>query len=429
MSKKKKIFIGIGGAVVLAVLIFFGTREKKATATEVNTQRVASGQIVQRVNATGKVQPAVEVNISANVSGEIISLGVEEGDNVEKGQFLVQLDQERYTAAVDQAESRLQSTQADLKLARSELKRIEELHEKGLASEAELESAQARMETSESNVSQARASLKQARDDMEKTRILSPISGTVTNLQKEAGEIALGSTFQADVIMTVADLSTMEVIVEVDESDVIDVALYDSVEVEVDALPDTVFSGKVTEIAHSAITRAQGTQEQVTNFEVTLTLDNPAEELRPGMSADVAIITEVKSEAVVVPIRAVTVRAPKTIEQKEQESVEDTDNPADESEETGESQSEDVPLTTQMEERRAEMDEVVFVVTEDMKVEQRKVRTGISSDTHFEIVSGLSGGEEIVVGSYQAVSRDIKDGMLVERSNGGGNGGGPDGQS
>jgi HlyD family secretion protein len=264
---------------------------------------------------------------------------------------------------------------------------------------------------------------------MEKTRILSPISGTVTKLQKEAGEIALGSTFQADVIMTVADLSTMEVIVEVDESDVIDVALYDSVEVEVDALPDTVFSGKVTEIAHSAITRAQGTQEQVTNFEVTLTLDNPAEELRPGMSADVAIITEVKSEAVVVPIRAVTVRAPKTIEQKEKESVEERDNSADEGEETAESQSEDVPLTTQMEERRAEMDEVVFVVTEDMKVEQRKVRTGISSDTHFEIVSGLSGGEEIVVGSYQAVSRDLKDGMLVERSNGGGSGGGPDGQS
>jgi HlyD family secretion protein len=190
-----------------------------------------------------------------------------------------------------------------------------------------------------------------------------------------------------------------------------------------------VISGKVTEIDHSAITRAQGTQEQVTNFEVTLTLDNPAEELRPGMSADVAIITEVKSEAVVVPIRAVTVRAPKTIEQKEKESVEERDNSADEGEETAESQSEDVPLTTQMEERRAEMDEVVFVVTEDMKVEQRKVRTGISSDTHFEIVSGLSGGEEIVVGSYQAVSRDLKDGMLVERSNGGGSGGGPDGQS
>lgn len=414
MSNKKKILIGSGIVVVLAVLIFFGTREKRANAMEVETQIVDAGQIVQKVNATGRVQPAVEVNISANVSGEIEDLGVVEGDKVTKGQFLVQLDKERYQAAFDRAQSSEASARADVKLAKSELKRVSNLYEKGLASEAELEQAEAKLEKAKSGLEQQQAALKQAKDELSKTRIHAPIAGTVTRLEKEVGEIALGSTFQKDVIMTIADLSTMEVVVEVDESDVIDVSLDDSVEVEVDALPDTTFHGKVTEIAHSAVTTGAGSQEQVTNFEITVTLDQRAPELRPGMTADVAIVTEVKNKAIVVPIQAITVRAPKRIESKNPASLENPekkDNPGAE-----EKKRNPVKLTTEMEKRREEMDEVVFVLnTDEMKVEQRKVNTGISSDTHFEIISGLNPGEEIVVGSYRAVSRELEDGKAVQR--------------
>ena len=414
MSKKKKIFIGIGVVLVLAVLIIVGTQKKNVNATEVQVQKVAKGQIVQTVNATGRVKPAVEVIISANVSGEIVELAVKEGDTVEKGQFLAQLDKEKYQAARDRARSSKRSAEADLKLARSELNRVREMHEKGLVSDAELETAEAKFEKAESNLQQAQASLKQAEDDLMKTRIMAPITGTVIRLPKEVGEIALGSTFQKDEIMTIADLSTMEVMVEVDESDVIDVALRDSVEIEIDALPDTMFTGKVTEIAHSAVVQGANSQEQVTNFEVTVTMDEKESVLRPGMSAAVSIITDIRNDAVVVPIQAVTVRPPKRLKQTKTDTVEQVaaneDNP-------GES---DVPLTTQMEQRRDEMDEVVFVLNSDNTVEQRKVKTGISIYTHFQIVTGLESDEEIVVGSYKAVSKDLQDGDAVERGSGGG---------
>ncbi len=415
MSKKKKVVLGgLGIVIILGIIIFLDARKGGAHANQVETRRVARGEIVQKVNATGRIQPAVEVNISANVSGEIRALGVKEGDGVKKGQFLVQLDQERYQADVERNESLQKSAAAEVKLARSELKRIRDLHEKGLSSEAELEQGEARLEKAVSALEQQQAALKQSRDDLAKTHISSPIHGTVTRLEKEVGEIALGSTFQSDVIMTISDLSTMEVIVEVDESDVVDVSLGDSVEVEVDALPDTIFTGRVTEIAHSAVTQGMGTQEQVTNFEVTITLDRRAPEFRPGMSADVAIVTDIRDDALMVPIQAVTVRTPKRLETQSKETIENTgaDNP--EPQNSGN----DIPLTTEREQRRAEMDEVVFVVNpQDMSAEQRKVETGISSDTHFEIVSGLDEGDEIVIGSYQAVSRDLQDGDKVERNN------------
>jgi len=417
MSKKKKIiFGGIGVVVVLLVIIVLDARKGDAGGIEVQTRRVARGQVVQKVNATGKVQPAVEVNISANVSGEILDLGVKEGDPVTKGQFLVQLDKERYTASVDRNKSLAKSASAEVKLAKSELKRVQELFQKGLSSEAELEQAEARVEKAVSALEQQEAALKQAEDDLGKTRIASPIDGTVTRLDKEVGEIALGSTFQSETIMTISDLSTMEVIVEVDESDVIDVAMGDSVRVEVDALPDTVFTGRVTEIAHSAVTQSMGTQEQVTNFEVTLTLDKRAPELRPGMSADVSIITDIENNAIMVPIQAVTVRPPKRLEQKKEESVEAT---AKAKPDPGPGDA-PIPLTNEVERRRSEMDEVVFVVKPDLTVEQRKVATGISSDTHFQVLSGLEEGDEIVIGSYRAVSRDLQDGDRVERNNRGG---------
>ncbi len=409
MSTKKKVFIAIGIVLVLAVIVVVSKQAKNVDAMEVQTQKVARGQIVQKVNATGQVKPAVEVVISANVSGEILQLGVKEGDYVKRGQFLVQLDKERYQAARDRAKSSAQAADADLKLAHSDLVRVQEMHKKGLSSDVDLEKAQANYEKAESNLAQTKASLKQAEDDLAKTRIVAPVSGTVIRLPKEVGEIALGSTFQKDEIMTIADLSTMEVMVEVDESDVINVALGDSVQINIDALPDTAFTGKVTEIAHSAVVQGANTQEQVINFDVTVTMDKKSPLLRPGMSASVSIITDIENNAIVVPIQAVTVRMPKRITKTEKDTLEKPS--AGENSE----KSPEIPLTTQAERNRSEMDEVVFVVKPNMTVEQRKVQTGISSDTHFQILSGLEPGDEIVVGSYKAVSKDLKDGDTVVR--------------
>jgi len=413
MSKRKKLLLGgVGIVVILALIIILDGLQSDVSAVSVETEQVSRGQVVQKVNATGDIQPAVEVDISPKVGGEIMEMAVSEGDSVVRGQFLVQLDQEQYQASVERAQSSLKSAQAQLKLAQSELKRIQGLYEKGLSSEAELEQAEASVEQAEASLSQQRASLASAQDDLSKTRLTAPITGIVTNLEKEVGEIAMGSDFQSDVVMTISDLSTMEVVVEVDESDVVDVSLGDSVEVEVTAIPDTVFTGRVTEIAHSAVVSGAGTQQQVVNFEVTITLDDRIPQFRPGMTADVAIVTDIENNAIMVPIQAVTVRQPIRLESSQSPSVEQASS-------SGQNQQQTQNSGTAARARANTQEEVVFVVNQnDMTVEQRKVRTGISSDTHFEIVSGLEDGDEIVIGSYQAVSRDLSNGSKIERTRG-----------
>lgn len=423
MSKKAKLSIAAGALVVIAVLVFFNLKKARGDVIEVQTTKVARGDVTQLVSGSGKIQPEKEVKISAFVSAEIKRLHVQEGDNVASGQLLVELDRARYEAAFERSKSDLKSAQANLKKAKSEQTRAKDLFAQNLYSQAELETVEANFELAESSVEQAEAMLKQAHDDLSKTHLRSPIDGTVAKLDKEEGEIALGSQFQADVIMTVADLTRMEMVAEIDENDVVLVALGDTADIEVDALPDQKFLGVVSEIAHTATTRGLGTQEEVTNFDVKVFIISNVERLRPGMSATVDIKTETHKDVLYVPIQAITMREPS-----------DTTSSVGEFSKTtwrrkkGSTRDENAELWgggnadgAAENDKKAEADknkmvQVVFVVKEG-KVEMRPVDTGISSEKNVEIVRGLEGTEEVVTGSFRALTNLLKDGSKVKINN------------
>ncbi|MBD3383532.1 efflux RND transporter periplasmic adaptor subunit [candidate division KSB1 bacterium] len=399
MSKQKKVILAIILVVVVAVMIFINLRKQSTGGLEISAVEVKRGDITRTISGSGQVQPEMEVDISARISAEITSIHVEEGETVNKGKLLVELDRQRYEAAVEQAESSKLSALAALKKARADFSRINDLYKKDLTSQADLDAAEAQLMSAESQVKQAEAYLKQAMDDLRKTRLISPIYGTVVKVYKEEGEIAVGSQFQSDPILNVADLNRMEVLAEIDENDVVYVKIDDKCNIEVDAIPDTFFNGRVSEIAHMATTRGLGTQEQVTNFEVKVAVTSPVEQLRPGMSATVDIMTETHHDILYVPIQCVTVREVKK---------DSADVSAKRSSEEKESDSEG-----EEEEKKEEKTEVVFVVEEGI-ANVRPVKTGISDDTNIEIVSGLQEDEMVVSGSYKALSRLLKDGSEVK---------------
>ncbi len=305
---------------------------------------------------------------------------------MKKGQLLVELDSQRYEALQERAESGVMSARASLVKAEADYNRVNDLFEQNLASQADLDAAEADRLLAQSQLRQAEASLREAEDNLAKTRLIAPISGVVTKLNKEEGEIAVGSEFQADPIMTVSDLSRMEVLAEIDENDVVLVSLDDATKIEVDAIPDTILDGRVSEIAHEATTRGRGTQEQVTNFEVKIAVTSKIEKLRPGMSCTVDINTETRQGVLYVPIQCVTTR------EIEPDSTEQNPGPSDNSED------------------RAK--EVVFVV-KDQTAEMVPVQTGISDDANIQIVSGLEEGQQVISGSYKAISQELKDGSAL----------------
>ncbi|MBD3165529.1 efflux RND transporter periplasmic adaptor subunit, partial [bacterium] len=357
-SKKTKIWIAIGVLVVLGgmVGVILGSKQKPK-GTEVDVAVVEADSIVQTVAASGKVQPAVDVNISANVSGRIVSLGAEEGDDVKRGDMLVQIEDEDYSAAVQQAEFSLRSAEASLEESQSTLNRIKQLHERDLAADADLEQAQATVKRLTAEVDRVQAALTEAKDRLAKTRIYAPIAGTVTRLNKEQGEMAIGATFSEDVIMVVSQLDAMEVNAEVNENDVVLVDVGDPVKIEVYAIPDTSFKGIVTEIGHSGLVQGQGTAEEVTNFEVKVTIMDQVARLRPGMSATVDIITERRDKAVVVPQEAVAVRSMKKEKKLEEKAR------SEENKKKGGKKKSNFDDDKGFEEE--ELSEVVYVINED----------------------------------------------------------------
>ncbi len=395
----KKILI-IGGVVVVVVVLVLVNILKKEKGTAVDFEKITRGTIMQKVTGSGQIRPEVQVKISARVAGKILKLYAEEGDRVKKGQLLVELDQEQYKAAFERAESTLLSMRANEKKLKSDLIRAKDLHEQGLMSEAEFEAVQASYEAAESNTRQAQASVKEAKDALAKTRLHADMDGTVSMLNKEEGEIALGAQFQEDVIMIVADLTKMEAAIEIDENDVVNVSMGDTADVEIDAFADTTFKGVVTQIANSATVKGLGTQEQVTNFEVTVALFDYNEKFRPGMSTTVDIITETRDDVLKVPIQAVTVRPKDKLEKKP--GVEE--HPEHES-----SDEED----TNKEAKKPEMIEVVFCV-EDNKAVSKPVKLGISDDTHYAVISGVEEGDEVITGPFRVLSRTLKNDDLIE---------------
>ncbi len=386
----------IGGAIVLVLAaIIVANLIKKDTGVEVLAEKVVRGTIQQKVTGSGQIKPAIEVKVSAQVAGKIIRLYAKEGDYVKKGRLLVELDPAKYQANVERAESSLLSAKANEKKAHSDLMRTQELFNRNLISKSDLESAQANYEAAMSNRLQAEAALREAQDALSKTRLFASMDGVVTKVNKEEGEMALGAQFQEDVILVVSDLSIMEAVVEVDENDVVNIELGDSAVVEVDAFPDTTFRGVVSKIAHSAITKGLGTAEQVTNFEVTVTVENPDPHFRPGMSTTVDILTKRLDNVLKVPIQAVTVRS-----EKEIESTDKTDSDSENTEEES------------LGEKKEKMKEVVFII-EDGKAVIRPVKLGISDDTHYAILDGLKEGEEVITGPFRVLNKTLKNGQPV----------------
>ncbi len=418
-KKKKKVIIGLAIGIFMVAIIVLNLARSSEKAIKVQAEEVKKGTITSTVSAAGKVQPETEVDISANVSGKILKLGVKEGDRVVEGQFLVQLDRARYQALVEQAQAQLTSAEARLVEAEAEYRRMKQLYDANLASEADLEAAKARRDVDQANHGAQKAYLEKARDDLSKTTILAPMSGTVSQLNSEAGEVVLGTEqFSGTVIMTIADLSRMEVETDVDETDIVDVQLGQPAKIEVDALPDTAFQGEITEIANTAFTLGRGTQEEVTNFKVKVAILDDVASLRPGMSATVDIETASHKDVLYVPIQSVVLRAPKKEEgekedqkgKEEEAGIEATasEKQASSAQEETESDS----MERQDEDEEEELIEVVFVVQDD-EAKMVPIKTGITSDTDSEIVSGLEGGEMVVTGSYRAL-RDLRDGQKVK---------------
>ena len=416
LTKKKKWIIFGGGGTLLVLLIVANILRDNTSAIKVETENVTRQSVIHKVNASGRIQPKVEVKISATSSAWIDSITVNEGDDVKKGQHLISLDRKQLLANYNASTSSVRSAEARLRQERANRKRIEIMYDQNMASDQELEAALASYEIANSQLEQAKANLESRKDDLDKARIVAPQAGTVTSINKEVGDLAVGGMFQADVLMTVSDLSKMEVIVDVNENDVISVALGDTTEIEIDAFQDTVFYGIVTEIAHKAQSTAMGSQEQVTNFEVKITMINVPAGIRPGMSATANIITDKKENVLAIPIQSLTVRP----EGSEKMSFGKGSRP-------GDREGDAKPKAKKME-------ELVFVLADqpggvlrngimsetDDKFQKKKkakkgskyvhirpVEVGISSETHYEVLSGLEKGEKIVTGSYRAISKDL----------------------
>ncbi len=408
--KRKTLFIIIGVLTVVAGAGAVVLKGGDEDLLEVQTATVSLETIVQKVNATGRIQPKTQVRISADVSGKIITLHVDEGQFVQKGELLVELDRERYEAAVESAEASVRSAQANAKLVEQNMLKSEKDFDRArdvvarkLESQAVLDATSAayhvevaRYQSALDQIEQARATLKQAADDLSRTIIYSPMTGTISDLNKEQGEIAIGSAFQEDVILVVADLTEMEAQVNVDENDIVGVQIGQHADIKVDALYGETLKGVISEIANTANTDAQGTQNQKTEFEVKITIMGEISRLRPGMTASADISTETKVDVVGIPIQSVAVR---TIDQLtlEGEEIEEA-------------------------EKRFTADddgfvEIVFMVENDGSVTARQVETGIQSDDMIEILSGVSAEEEVVTGSYRAISTDLQNGANVNVNN------------
>ena len=427
-SRRKRIIIlSVVGLLVLWIItsIILGKREKPIPVV---TEKAVRRTIMQTVSATGKVQPEVEVKISPEVAGEIIELPVTDGMPVEKGELLLKIKPDSYKALLDAQQAAISSAQAmNLQMkaaaakAEADLKRSQDLFTKKMISESEFLAAQTANEVAKSNyesslhdIERAEAGSSQARDQLSKTTIYSPIDGTVTVLNSKKGErVVATNQFAGTEVMQVAALTQMEARVGVNENDVVTVKIGDKAVVSIDAYGERKFTGAVAQIANSGKTTGTGTQEEVTNFEVKIRLDNTDVQLRPGLSCTADIRTNMVKDAVAVPMQSVTIRtgdsslSPEEIEKKKQKKA-----ASDKGDNAAEFTNERLEKAQEREERDKLL-KVVFL-KKGNKAVMAKVTTGIADDTYMEIKSGLQPGDEVISGSYSAISRKLKDGAKVE---------------
>jgi len=402
---------GLGIVAVVAVASVVAARARSGEkATEVRMEAVVKRDLVASVTASGQVQPVTKVDVAADISGRIVRLAVKEGEVVRKGQFLLEIDPAQYQAAVQRSEAAVASARASVAQAKANLQQAQRNYERSmeikktnpaLLSDESLEQLKTAVEVNEAllesttqNADQSAASLREARSNLARTTILAPMSGKVTRLAVEQGETAVPGTFNKDAatLLTIADLSSFETKVKVDETDVARISLGDSAVIQIDAFPDTTFLGKVVEISNSSIKAATtGSTEQAIDYEVTIQLINPPAETRPDFSATAKIVTDTRNDVLTIPIIALTVR---------------------ENEEIG-ADTAGVPGQAKKKEVGRKDVEGVFIVGVDNKVTFRPVKVGIAGDRYFEVISGVKEGEKIVGGTYQAI-RELKDGALVK---------------
>jgi HlyD family secretion protein len=438
MSRKKKIFIGVGVVVVLGAIAFANFKFKRTDAVTVNTEAIQKRRLEAIVNASGKIQPKTLVNISADTSGRVTELAVEEGQRVTKGQFLLQIDPRNLRTRVQSGEASLaaassqleqlklsmDATRVALKQAEDTAKRQRDLWKQGLTTrealdraEADLKTRQAELRTQEQqlqtqrmNMQREQATLENARFDFQKVRIESPIDGIVTRRNIEAGETAIIGTMNnpGTVLLTIADMSVIEAEVEVDETDIPTVGLGQKAKITIDAMPGKTFTAKVTEIGNSPIQTTTGgsAAAQATNFKVVLTLQEEVPDVRPGFTCTAEITTAVRESPLAVPIQATTVR---------EVVVDDKGNivrePADPKERRRPAAGTVQAAELKPGQERKEL-EGVFVVR-DAKAEFVPIKTGIAGEKYFELLSGLKEGDKVIIGPFASV-RELRDGAAVK---------------
>lgn len=404
-KKTKRLILFAGIILIIVVIILLNLQASREKTIKVTAEKVKKQDITSIISASGEIKPKKNINISALVAGRIVKIGVKEGQEVKAGDFLLQIDPTYFEAQVDRIRASINQYKAELIKAeavyrrdKSFYDRQKQLYDSALISKDQLEAARVQYEVSSASlqalryqIKQAEANLKSNLDDLKKTTYTSPIDGMVTSLRVEEGEVAIVGTMNnpGTVLLTIADLSIMEVEVEVDETDVVNVKIGQTARIKVDAFPDQIFQGRVTEIGSSALDRTSLASRESRNFKVVITIEDSGHHLKPGLSASADIIVAEKKEVLAVPVAALVIReAPKS-----------------------ESQDETRTLTT----GRTRDEEGVFLVNNN-RAKFQPVKKGIMGGMMVEIISGLEEGQEIITGPYSAL-RDLKDGnrLKVER--------------
>jgi len=399
-QRRKKTIIFLGIVLVIALIVIFNLRSNRESSVKVTVEKVKKQNLTSVISASGEIKPKKNINISAHVPGRIDKLGVKEGDRVKAGAFLLKLDSTQYEANADRDRALIRFYKTELESSQAREEKDKEyylnqkkLYDEQLVSKEQLATAKVQYDMSaagyrsiQHQIEQSEASLRSTLDTLSKTTFMSPIDGIITSLRVEEGEVAIIGTMNnpGTVLMTIADLSVMEAEVEVDETDIVSVKLNQTADVRVDAFPNQVIKGKVTEVGSSALQKSQlstSTTEEAKDFKVVVTLQNPPADLKPGLSASADIITSEKKDVLAVPISALVLR----------EKPQDKAKPAE----------------------KASEEEGVYAVGKDGRVKFTPVQKGVTGDLNIEIVSGLTEGLDIVIGPYNAL-RTLKDGTLVK---------------
>ena len=368
MENKIKVF---GVIVVLLGISFFG-KSGESESLEVSIKKVSRKNLQSKVVADGVLTPETEVKLSANNTTYITDIAVKEGDFVNKGDFLMSLDDRQQKAATEASRASLKAAKVQLEQRKAQQERQTQLYNQGLISDQEMETTNSSFASALSTYNGAQSRLIQDEDALSKLRLIAPQDGTITFIDGEVGDLAQGGMFNPSVLLKLSDLSKMEVYVNVNENDIADISIDDPVSIEVDAYDGKKFMGKVKEVAYASSVSSGGSQQQVTNFQVKIQMLEVVEGMRPGMSATVDIITAESLNALSIPIQSLT----------SSRSMKKGTN-------------------------------VVFVYNNNI-VNERVVETGIVGDRDYEVLSGLEEGEQIVTGSFIAISRELTDGMKVK---------------